>query len=305
MASHDSAWKVLFSLPEMMRDLLAGFIPPEWVKDLDLSALTCHSEGQVTDDARERHPDPVWEVDVRDRSGSVLVTLEFQSTVDRTMAMRVLVYTAVLHQDRLHRSSAKLPPVLPIMVYYGPGEWTAEEEVAGLCASPGPSRARYQSAQRHFVLDVGRYPGPPPEGHNLMAALVRLAHTPDPVAVAAELCNMSARWPESKYDRLPDAILTWLMQVHFPIYGITLEIPELANVREAGTMLQQVEMAWSEKLGAEGRMEGLTEGQIAVLCREAARKFGPETADRLAEGLVKISDPERLGEVGEQILECD
>ena len=325
MASHDTAWKLLFSFPEMVRGLLSGFAPSEWVSDLDLCALTRHSEGQVTDDARERHPDRVWEVDLRDRSGSVLATFEFQSTVDRTMAVRVLVYTAILYQDRLRSSSATLPPVLPIVVYYGPGAWTAQETVAGLCAAPGASRVSCQPAQRHFVFDVGRYTGPLPEGRNWMAELVRLARTPDPEVVAAELCDISARWPESKYDSLLDAILNWLGQVHFPMHGIGLEIPKLANVREAVIMLHQVGMDWSAKLRAEGRMEGLTEGltegrvegrvegraegrtegQIAVMRRLAARKFGPETADRLAERLTKVEDPERVVEVGEWLLECD
>ena len=313
MASHDTAWKMLFSFPEMVRDLLAGFVPPEWVSDLDLCALTRHSESQVSDDARERHPDRVWEVGMRDRSGSVLVTFEFQSTVDRTMAVRVLVYTAMLYQDRLRRSSALLPPVLPIVVYYGPGEWTAEETVAGLCAAPGAFRAPYLPAQGHFVLDVGRYTGPLPDGRNWMAALVRLARTPDPEVVAAVLCDMSAWWPESNYDSLLDAILSWLGQVHFPMHGIKLEIPKLASVRETVAMLHQVGIDWSAKLRAEGRVEGLTEGrmegrmegQIAVMRRLAARKFDPETADRLAGYLAEISDPERLGEVGEWILECD
>ena len=317
MASHDTAWKLLFSFPEMVRGLLSGFAPSEWVSDLDLCALTRHSEGQVTDDARERHPDRVWEVGMRDRSGSVLVTFEFQSTVDRTMAVRVLVYTAILYQDRLRSSSATLPPVLPIVVYYGPGKWTAQESVAELCAAPGASRAPYQPAQRHFVFDVGRYTGPLPEGRNWMAELVRLARTPDPAVVATELRGISARWPESKYDSLLDAILTWLGQVHFPIHSIRLEIPKLANVREAVIMLHQVGVDWSAKLRAEGRKEGLTEGRVegraegrtegqaAMICRQAARKFGPETADRLTGYLAEITDPERLGEVGEWLLECD
>ena len=309
MASHDTAWKTLFSFPEMVRDLLAGFVPPEWVSDLDLSAprdrhsdagLTRQPEGQVTDDARERHPDRVWEVDMHDRSGSVLVTLEFQSTVDRTMAVRILVYTAMLYQDRLRRSSVKLPPVLPIVVYYGSGEWKGVEEVAGLCATPGASRAPCQPAQRHFVLDVGRYTGLLPEGRNSMAELVRLARTSDLAAVAVEYYDICARWPESEHDGLVKGIWTWLGQVHFPMHGIERELPELVNVREAGTMMLQVVDDWSAKLKAEGR----TEGQAAVICRQAARKFGPETANRLAERLAETPDPERLGEVGEWLLEC-
>ena len=42
-----------------------------------------------------------------------------------------------------------------------------------------------------------------------------------------------------------------------------------------------------------------------MICRLAARKFDSETADGLAERLAKAPDPERLGEVGEWILECD
>ena len=220
MASHDTAWKLLFSYPEMVRGLLAGFVPPEWVTDLDLSALTRQPEGQVTDDGRERHPDRVWEAGLHDRPGSVLVLIEFQSTVDHTMAACALVYTGMLYQERLRRSSDKLPPVLPIVLYYGAGEWKAKDEVAGLCATPGAPRAPYQPSQRHLVLDVGRYTGPLPEGRNWVAELVRLARTPDPEVLTTELCDMSARWPESEYDSLLKDILTWLGQVHFPMHRI-------------------------------------------------------------------------------------
>ena len=39
--------------------------------------------------------------------------------------------------------------------------------------------------------------------------------------------------------------------------------------------------------------------------RLAARKFGPETAELLPGRLAELADPERLGEVGEWLLECD
>ena len=150
------------------------------------------------------------------------------------------------------------------------------------------------------ALDVGRYTGPLPEGRNSMAELVRLARPSDLAAVAVEYYDICARWPESEHDGLVKGIWTWLGQVHFPMHGIERELPELVNVREAGTMMLQVVDDWSAKLKAEGR----TEGQAAVICRLAARKFGPETANRLAERLAETPDPERLGEVGEWLLEC-
>ena len=65
-------------------------------------------------------------------------------------------------------------------------------------------------------------------------------------------------------------------------------------------MLRESVNEWTTKWIAQGR----TEGQIAVMRRLAARKFGPETADRLAERLTKVEDPERVVEVGEWLLDC-
>ena len=60
-----------------------------------------------------------------------------------------------------------------------------------------------------------------------------------------------------------------------------------------------------ERSRMEGRVEGRSEGQAEVVRRQAARKFGAETAERLAGRLAEISDPERAVEVGEWLLECE
>ena len=58
---------------------------------------------------------------------------------------------------------------------------------------------------------------------------------------------------------------------------------------------------------AEGRVEGQAEAraeQRALLCRQAARRFGAETAERLADLLAGVDDPARLAEVGDWIVVC-
>ena len=100
---YDAAWKLLFSFPVMPHDLLAGFVPRKWVEHLDLSKSTDRSGSLVSNGLLQRHQDVVWEVPFRDRTASVLVALEFQSTVDPTMAVRMLVYTAMHYQGRLRK----------------------------------------------------------------------------------------------------------------------------------------------------------------------------------------------------------
>ena len=69
--------------------------------------------------------------------------------------------------------------------------------------------------------------------------------------------------------------------------------------------------AGREKGIDEGRKEGRKEGieqvraeERALLCRLAARKFDTETAERLSGLLDRLTDPDRLAEVGEWIIEC-
>ena len=57
----------------------------------------------------------------------------------------------------------------------------------------------------------------------------------------------------------------------------------------------------------QGRTQGIEQGrdeERALLCRLAARKFDAAAAKMLASALAGVSDPERLGRVGDWIIEC-
>ena len=68
-------------------------------------------------------------------------------------------------------------------------------------------------------------------------------------------------------------------------------------------MLQELVAGWV----AEGREQGIEQGRSEErrrLCRQAALKFTPETAPRLSVLLERLTDPERLVDVGDWIIEC-
>ena len=73
--------------------------------------------------------------------------------------------------------------------------------------------------------------------------------------------------------------------------------------------------AWQDQYRAEGRAEGIERGieqglerglaaERDLLCRQAARKFGAGTADRLAGLLAHVGDTGRLAQVGDWIIDC-
>ncbi|MHB8763266.1 MAG: Rpn family recombination-promoting nuclease/putative transposase, partial [Deferrisomatales bacterium] len=89
MAQHDQSYKLLFSHPEMIKDLLTGFVPEPWVGRLDFSTLRKLPASFVTDDLRDREDDVIWRVRWGDRWLYVYLLIEFQRTVDRLMAARI------------------------------------------------------------------------------------------------------------------------------------------------------------------------------------------------------------------------
>ena len=318
MLPHDAAYKLLFSFPEMVRDLLAGFVSDEWVAELDLSTLERWPASQVGDTLRERHQDRVWRVRYRRRWLYVLVLLEFQSTVDRTMpapeclcrgAVRVLTYSALLYQDLLRTSTEPLPPVLPIVLHHGPGRWTVATDVAWLAAPSGAFLAPYQPAQRYFLLDVGDYTDAPlPHGRNMVAALIRLERSHSGEDADAVLGALDAWLSESGNEALRRALGEWMRQVYAPGRSMVAAWPDSENRTGVQSMLRERVKEWNRQLledgRAEGREEGRAEGQLELMRRMAARKFGGETAERLAERLEAVHDPERLAEIGEWLFEC-
>ena len=103
-----------------MRD----FVSVDFIADLDFSTLERCSGSYVTDDLRERHDDIVWRVGWKKGSWCyVALLLEFQSTPDHWMALRMLSYTTLLLLDLVKTGNIceneGLPPVFPIVIYNG------------------------------------------------------------------------------------------------------------------------------------------------------------------------------------------
>jgi len=87
------------------------------------------------------HDDIIWRVRFKDRWIYLYLLLEFQSTVDDWMPVRILTYLGLLYQDLINQGSIaageKLPPVLPIVLYNGKPRWHVATDINELI-EPAP-----------------------------------------------------------------------------------------------------------------------------------------------------------------------
>ena len=309
---HDAAYKLLFSHPRMVEDLLRGFAAPGWSDSLDFATLEKLPSEFVSEDLRQRSGDGAWRVRFRDEWLYVLVLLEFQSTVDPHMALRILVYTGLLYQDLIRRravsADSRLPPVLPVVLYNGSRPWTAPVDMSELIAPVGGDLARYQPAQRYFVLDGRRRGDDDLPWSNLVSAVVRLENSRTPADLKRVVDALVEWLPGPGQQEIKRSFGEWIRLV-FGQRGLDVsELPSRPQLEEVQTMLADRVNAWFDEAEEKGFERGIETGRAeerALLCRMAARKFDAETAEQLAETLDRVARPDDLAEIGEAIIECD
>ena len=258
---HDAAYKDLFSYPRMVKDLLHGFAARGWSDALDFSTLEKLPAEYVSDDLRQRHGDVVWRLRFHDETWLyLLVMLEFQSSTDPFMAVRILVYTGLLYQDLIRRGALgddrRLPPVLPVVLYNGRPRWTAPVEVGDLIAPVGEALARFQPSQRYFLLDEGRCGEDDLPRRNLVSALVAFENS-DSAADLSEVAQALAVWlRDSGEDELRRAFVEWLRRVLPRRLGEGAP-PVVQALEGGGAMLAERAKEWTGQWLRESREQPL------------------------------------------------
>ncbi len=346
-ALHDATFKRWFDHPQMVRDLLRGFAPADVAGSLDFDTLEQLSAQYVGDDMRQSRGDAAWRVRFRGREGDewlyLVVLLEFQSTIDPHMAVRVFAYVGQLFLKLLRDGewprSRELPPVLPVVIYNGRSRWTAPRDVGETVAAVSAGLAPFQPRQRYLLLDEHALRVEDLPVENAVSAQIALEQ-----GSVSALRGLGALLGEPGDETLRRTFAAWMRELvgqgrftasASDLAGTLRELEEAGDLGEMGSLLAErideyIERAErrGEKRGEErgerrgeergerrgekrGEERGEKRGEERGLARErrllsrlSARKFDEATAARLSAVLDGIDDPDRLAEIGEQVIDC-
>ncbi len=142
---HDIGYKKLFSNPDMIKGLLTHFVDEDFVTKLDYSTLERLDKSFITDEFKEKESDMIYRVNYEGSEIYIFLLIEFQSTVDRYMSLRMLRYILEFYEyfikarkDQFDRKQKeKLPAVFPLLLYNGDENWTAKIDISELIESYG------------------------------------------------------------------------------------------------------------------------------------------------------------------------
>lgn len=276
----DHSYKLLFSHPRMVRDLLEAFIAEEWIDDVDFSTLARVSGDYVADNLRARRGDIVWRV----RCGEHMVYLlvEFQSSTDRFMALRVLTYVGLLYQDLIKDSQSRdieyLPAILPIVLHSGRKPWSAAEEMSLLVGDAPRGFEQYRPRLRYLLIDQARYDDAELATRRNLAAMLFRIESCRRYELMPQLLSTLLEWLQGpELDSLRRAFAVWLGKV------VVKRLPRGEAVIghelwEKTAMLSEQFDVWEreflDKGRCEGRQEGRQEGLHDLLARLLRKRFG-------------------------------
>ena len=276
---HDGGYRLLFSHPRMVEDLLRGFLHLEGSAP---GLLERRSEVYVSDRLERREQDLVWRLRGPKGGPVVYLLLEFQSEPDPQMAVRISVYEGLLRQDLAR--SREVPPsadpsIVAVVVYNGGERWTERS------ASKGSYR----------LVDVKRDPLPA-DPENLVALLCELERSRTPEAFNRPVERLARLLAGGEMAELRRAFNSFLRESLLPGRFPEARIPAMLELEEIRPMLRETVLEWTR----EWEQNGVQKGEARLLMRLLELKFGalrPEDQAR-----IDGADAERLLEWGERVL---
>ena len=332
----DEFYKIVFAFPRMVRDLVRGFLPEHWSRDLDLDRLELLPTAYVSDSWHKRYGDRVWKIPCREGSDHppgtyVVLLLEFQSEVDATMPVRMLVYAGLLLQEILRQQDglsleSKLPRTIPVVIYNGRQRWDAPLSVTEMTLPGHAETEDLQPRLSYWPLDEWRQSSDDLPKDNLVSSLIAL-ETSQAETIDHALAGLATLGDDPADAQVRRAFREWIERVH--------PLRELARLRTATlteepmTLLESVNerlRKWYDELerqaiergtarGMElGIARGIEQGasqtrkqflaeERALLQHMAERRFGGAVAERVALVLAETKDNEGFAAVGEAIAD--
>ena len=265
MNIHDSGYKKLFSNRTIFRQLLETFVNQEWVHALDFDNCEPLDKSFISEHYKETESDLIYKIQFHDRDVYIYILIEFQSTVEPFMALRVLNYITNFYMDFLvnNRSVKKLPAVFPIVLYNGEAPWTAPVNLSALIEQM-PSLGTFGLDFQYFLIAENEYSQEALlKIRNIVSTLFFAESHYDLDVLEAELLNLFS----SEADRQAvSLLLNWFKQlaVHGRIESDDYESLEsiYQNEEEVKTMLVTALERERERFFQNGLREGEQKGRI-------------------------------------------
>lgn len=297
---HDKSYKDLYSKKEIATDLFKTLSNDSWVKYLKPEDLTLINKSYITSDYEETEADIVYKTNINDSEVFFYILLEFQSTVDYRMPLRLLFYMCEILREysvnanhKKYDKSIKIPAVIPIVLYNGDEVWNVPREFRKMIYN----EELFSNNILNFKYDVFDISNDEKfeknkliNMQNITSAIFLLDQKMDALEFLQRI-KVIALYFNSLSDTEVKAIKNWIKNtVVDPLAESAIKILEAEKgdvelmVARNAFMLDE----WKEKAKEEGKEEGKKIGE--EIGKEIGKEIGEELGIELTKKVFKLSN---------------
>jgi len=296
LSHFDRLCKKIFDRPEAGADLARNVLPGAYLERIDLSSARIEKGSFIDKELRLHSSDLLLRFDRKDTADPlfIYVLVDHKSEPDRWASLQLLRYVVRLYQDLLKQQprSARLPEVVPVILYHGLRPWKYPLQLSELIASLS---SEHVPKFLPILYDLNRI-----EDGDLVGAVqtvvgllsLKYIKRRFTVDIARFLLREMRRLPEnsSLLKEFYTALLDFKEEEEIQLF--------LATARQMRYREKEEDiMSYAQQLRTEGREEGIKEGREEglkeVLKRLLEKKFGlsPDES-RLIDSAADIHDVE-------------
>ncbi|MCI2202514.1 Rpn family recombination-promoting nuclease/putative transposase [Clostridium sp.] len=323
---HDVGYKYIFSHKETFLELLHGFVKKDWVNLIKSEDLMLIDKSYILEDFSEEESDIVYRVNVQGQDVIFYILLEFQSTVDYRMPMRLLFYIVEIWREILkntprndrRKKDFKLPSIIPMVLYNGKNTWTAYRNFKDVLSGSKLFEENVVDF-RYMLFDIYRYDERYLENMANMVSTVFLLDKEISREDLIRRLRLTAYVLKKITPEQFDILKTWLKGIMRPRLDSESkikieEILEKSGQEEVDSMVSNLGktidniIREGKKTGLEegrkqGRKEGRKEGKSELIIKILIKKF-KNLPDGYADKISNLPD-ETLDVIATDIFDID
>jgi predicted transposase/invertase (TIGR01784 family) len=276
---HDRFFKASWSRPEVARGFLAHYLPTDVQAVLDLNTLTLSKASFVDATLKAHYSDLLYQVKRKQgQDAYVYLLMEHKSYPDRWTVFQLLRHIVRIWERAQEKSPARLPAIVPLVVYHGEQGWDVQWNLCALVDADDALSA-FVPDFRYLVCDLSHDDLSKLQGQATLQVAVRLLKYILHREFAERLPEIAAFFQKvlTQPDGLGylETVLKYIAQSTDKLDDTTLQTVVQRALPELGdTLMPTIAETW-EKRGLEKGLErGLERGLEKGLERGRQEEIG-------------------------------
>ncbi len=312
---YDAVCKDFFDIPLVVKLFLLYLLPQGIKEKLDLSFFLDAGTEFIKEDASRQMCDLAWRTKFAATGYPVILMLEFQSTVDLEMPIRVASYTIaqIQKQYRIDKYNSNnttkyVTEIIPIVIYTGQKTWTAADSIGDMYPPDTAVLSPFHLQNSFLFVDVHSIPEGDEEGAedekdqqspdeitSLIAALLRKDFIVSPDKFLTRLKGLAEKLDEEPQYVDIGRVVVKIAPLLLKYIGTDVKELLFHSVNEVCKMIENAIPTWYDRVMDKGRDEVIGCMQ-STLHAALDGKFGP-LSEQEVKHINAISDYNRLSKM--------